>query len=128
MVHIKAHPAYFGSSASAGQVQDVSQAPVSVPTMLERILGCKWSLHLLMLIRSGVCRPGAMTRSLPGLTTKVQNACLHRLVKYDILERTAYAEVPPRVEYSLTSFGQRFVIILDAIEALERERVLVRER
>lgn len=89
--------------------------------MLEYIVGCKWSIRILTLIRQGVDRPGAITRSIEGLTTKVQNDCLNRMVSFDILEKIAYPEVPPRVEYKLTKFGQRFVVILDAIAELQRE-------
>ena len=84
-------------------------------------MGCKWSIRILTLIRQGVDRPGALTRSIEGLTTKVQNDCLSKMVSFDILEKVAYPEVPPRVEYKLTEFGQRFVAILDAVAELQRE-------
>lgn len=53
--------------------------------------------------------------------TKVQNDCLNKMVSFNILENIAYPEVPPRVEYNLTQFGQHFTIILDAIAQLQRE-------
>jgi DNA-binding HxlR family transcriptional regulator len=92
----------------------------SIAYMLEDIVGCKWSLTILGLVRKGVCRPGAIERSVVGLTTKVMNERLAKLVRYNILQRVAYPEVPPRVEYSLTDFGQQFIAILDAIEELEQ--------
>jgi DNA-binding HxlR family transcriptional regulator len=70
----------------------------SIAAMLEYVLGCKWSIRILTLIRQGVDRPGAITRSLEGLTPKVQNDCLGKMVGFGILERIAYAEIPPRVE------------------------------
>ena len=75
----------------------------------------------MQLIRQGTCRPGVMERSVKGLTTKVLNERLRKLVSYGLLERHAYAEVPPRVEYKLTEFGRKFVRILDGIEELEAE-------
>lgn len=84
-------------------------------------MGCKWSLVVLQLVRQGVCRPGAMERSVDGLTTKVLNERLKKLVNYGILQRNAYPEIPPRVEYELTSFGKKFVSILDEIEELNQE-------
>jgi DNA-binding HxlR family transcriptional regulator len=93
----------------------------SAAAVLEYIIGCKWSIRILTLIRQGVTRPGAITRSIDGLTTKVQNDCLNKMVSFDILEKTVYPEVPPRIEYKLTNFGQRFVAILDAIAQLQCE-------
>ncbi len=94
---------------------------VSAAEMLEYIVGCKWSIRILSSIRQGVNRPGAIARSMDGLTTKVQNDCLNKMVSFNILGRTAYPEVPPRVEYNLTQFGQRFIVILDAIAQLQCE-------
>jgi DNA-binding HxlR family transcriptional regulator len=82
----------------------------SAAAMVEYIVGCKWSIQILILICQGVDRPGAITRSIDGLTTKVQ-----------ILEKFSYPEVPPRVEYKLTNFGRRFIAILDAIAELQHE-------
>lgn len=92
-----------------------------VAEVVEAVFGCKWSLRILGLIRTGVCRPGAIERELAGLTPKVQNYYFRRMVSLGILERVVYPAVPPHVEYQLTAFGQRFMPILDAIEALQRE-------
>lgn len=98
----------------------ISSAP-PVKRMVENIVRCKWSLSVIGLIRSGVSRPGAMERSIEGLTTKVLNERLRKLVSFGILSKTIYPETPPRVEYVLTAFGQKFVKLLDAIEKLEDE-------
>ncbi|CDM65381.1 winged helix-turn-helix transcriptional regulator [Pyrinomonas methylaliphatogenes] len=99
----------------------------TVSRMVEDVIGCKWTLTIIELIRQGVCRPGAIERSIEGLTAKVMNERLRKLVRYRIIERCAYPEIPPRVEYRLTSFGQKFVRILDAIQELERECVAEKE-
>jgi DNA-binding HxlR family transcriptional regulator len=93
----------------------------SAAAMVEYIVGCKWSMQILTLICQGVDRPGAITRAIDGLTTKVQNDCLSKMVSFGILEKYSYPEVPPRVEYKLTNFGRRFIAILDAIAELQRE-------
>lgn len=92
----------------------------SVARMVEDIVGCKWSLAVLAALRSGVRRPGEIERRLPGLSKKVLNERLRKLMRFDIVSRRVYAEVPPRVEYRLTRFGTRFVGVLDAIERLQR--------
>lgn len=93
----------------------------NVAETVESVFGCKWSLRILTLIRSGVNRPAAIERALEGLTPKVQNYYFRRMVGLGILEREVFAEVPPRVEYKLTAFGERFVPLLDAIGALQHE-------
>lgn len=89
--------------------------------MVEDIVGCKWSLCVLDLVAQGVKRPGEMQRSYYGLTAKVLNERLRKLVRYGILERQAFAEVPPRVEYRLTPFGMRFGRVIAEVRALERQ-------
>lgn len=98
-----------------------SATQTSVLSIAEDVLGCKWSLTVLQLVRTGVCRPGAMARSVEGLTTKVLNERLKKLTNYKILQRRAYPEIPPRVEYCFTDFGLRLIPILDSIEALQSE-------
>ena len=92
-----------------------------VATMVEDVVGCKWSLAVLGLVRRGVRRPGAMEHAIDGLTVKVLNERLRKLVRYGILDKVSYAELPPRVEYRLTDFGARFTGILDQIDALQAE-------
>ncbi|WP_444934330.1 winged helix-turn-helix transcriptional regulator [Microbulbifer sp. EKSA008] len=89
--------------------------------MVETIYGCKWSLTVYQLLARGVNRPGEMVRSVEGLTTKVLNECLRRNMEFGILERISYAEIPPRVEYNVTEFGQKFLRILDDLEKLQEE-------
>jgi DNA-binding HxlR family transcriptional regulator len=89
--------------------------------MVEDIVGCKWSLAVLGQIRSGVHRPGAMEHAIDGLSKKVLNERLRKLTRFGIVAKRTYPEVPPRVEYRLTRFGQRFAALLDGIERLQRE-------
>jgi DNA-binding HxlR family transcriptional regulator len=93
----------------------------TVKGMVEDIIGCKWSLTVLALVRDGVSRPGAMEHAVEGLSAKVLNERLRKLMRFGILERTSYAEIPPRVEYSLTPFGTKLGDLLDRINALEDE-------
>jgi DNA-binding HxlR family transcriptional regulator len=103
-----------GAEPGAGDVPDVAAC-------VEAVFGCKWSIRILTLIRRGTCRPGEIERSLAGLTTKVQHHYLRRMVSLGILRREVYAEVPPRVEYRLTAFGERFVPLLEQIERLQND-------
>ncbi len=89
--------------------------------IFEQCVGCKWTLHVLSQIRQGVNRPGQLERTADGLTAKVLNERLVKLVRFGILQKSSYPEVPPRVEYQLTDFGRRFVEILDQVENLQAE-------
>ena len=93
----------------------------SVAQIFEQCVGCKWTLHVLAQIRRGVNRPGQLERTADGLTTKVLNERLVKLLNFGILEKTSFPEVPPRVEYEFTPFGLRFIEILDQVEQLQRE-------
>lgn len=96
-------------------------APNKSARMLETIYGCKWSLTVYQLLAEGINRPGEMVRVVEGLTTKVLNECLKKNVQFGILQRIAYNEVPPRVEYQVTDFGKKFMRILDELEKLQNE-------
>ncbi len=91
----------------------------SVSHMVENIVGCKWSMTVLAMIRSGTNRPGAMVREVDGLTAKVLNERLAKLIRFGIAEKTVFPVTPPHVEYRLTSFGEKFVGVIDEIERLQ---------
>ena len=98
---------------------DVEDARPTVGRMVEDIVGCKWSLAVLARIRAGVTRPGAIRRSLPGLSTKVLNERLAKMRRFEILTRRSYDERRPRVDYLLTPLGEELAAILDQIELLQ---------
>ncbi|CAK1908341.1 winged helix-turn-helix transcriptional regulator [Vibrio crassostreae] len=96
-------------------------APVRSARMVETIYGCKWSLTVYQLLANGINRPGEMVRSVEGLSTKVLNECLKRNVEFGILDKQMFNELPPRVEYQVTPFGEKFLLILDQLENLQNE-------
>ena len=99
----------------------VPKSPPPTARMIEDIVGCKWSLTVLDLVSQGIVRPGAMQKRVAGLTTKVLNERLKKLVRFKIVDRKVFAEVPPHVEYRLTPFGQRFGAVLREIAKLDDE-------
>ncbi len=95
--------------------------PMDSARMVETIYGCKWSLTVYQLLADGINRPGEMVRNVEGLTTKVLNVCLKKNIEFGILEKIIFNELPPRVEYHVTEFGRKFLIITDALEQLQQE-------
>ena len=89
--------------------------------MVETIYGCKWSLTVYQLLANGINRPGEMVRTVDGLSTKVLNQCLKKNTEFGILKKTVYHELPPRVEYQVTEFGNKFLAVLEQIEALQED-------
>lgn len=101
------------------------QAPRETPpvsSMVESIVGCKWSLRILSLCSEGHHRPSAFLRECPGLSAKVMNERLRKMTGFGIVERQVHGEKPPlEVEYKLTPFGERFLGILDEVRRLQDE-------
>jgi DNA-binding HxlR family transcriptional regulator len=94
-------------------------APERTSRMVESIFGCKWSLTVYHLLENNINRPGAMVRSVEGLSTKVLNQCLRKNIDFGILEKLSYSEIPPKVEYKVTDFGQNFIKVLNDIKKLQ---------
>jgi DNA-binding HxlR family transcriptional regulator len=98
--------------------QEGSEIPVAV--MVESIVGCKWSVRLLMLLADGLSRPSALLRACPGLSAKVMNERLRKMTRFGMVQRTVFGEKPPvEVDYILTPFGIRFMKILDEVQQLQ---------
>ena len=89
---------------------------------LEDVIGCKWSVSVLIAVRDGVVRPGALERHIAGISAKVLSERLGKLTRYGLLSKTAYPEVPPRTEYALTPTGLKLVRIIEQIRELDGER------
>lgn len=78
------------------------------------------SVHLLRLIADGCSRPSALLRASTGLSTKVMNERLRKMTRFGIVQRSVFGEKPPvQVEYVLTSFGRRFMGILNEVHRLQ---------
>jgi DNA-binding HxlR family transcriptional regulator len=69
------------------------------------VLRGKWKIHLLFLMARGVHRHGGLLACLPGTSKKVMTDTLRSLEHDGLVARQIFAEVPARVEYSLTHLG-----------------------
>lgn len=108
-----------GSSDSGPSVNEDRKA-IPVAAMVESIIGCKWSVRLLGLLAEGGARPSALLRACPGLSAKVMNERLRKMLRFGIARRAVSGEKPPvEVEYALTPFGRRFIGILEEVRRLQ---------
>jgi DNA-binding HxlR family transcriptional regulator len=69
------------------------------------VLQGKWKVHLLVFMARGVHRHGRLLACLPGVSKKVMTETLRTLERDGLVARRIFAEVPVRVEYSLTPLG-----------------------
>ena len=80
-----------------------------------RLLTGKWKPAILFHLREQTRRFGDLRRCLPEVSQKVLTAQLRDMEKSGLVHREVYAEVPPRVEYSLTPLGRSLQPIMDAM-------------
>lgn len=80
------------------------------------LLGDKWKVLIIRnLLLRGTQRFGELNRGIDGVSQKMLTQQLRRLESDGLIARKIYPEVPPRVEYSLTEFGQTLKPIFDAM-------------
>ncbi len=103
------------------QPEAVAAESTPVAAMVESIVGCKWSVRILQLLRAeDHRRPGTLLRACPGLSTKVMNERLRKMTRFGIVQRKVFGEKPPvEVEYRLTPLGFRFMGILEEVRRLQ---------
>ena len=81
------------------------------------LIGDKWKVLILRDLMPGTKRFGELKKSIGHVSQKVLTAQLRDMEANGLVHRKVYAEVPPRVEYSLTELGQSLKPITDAMGA-----------
>ncbi|MCM1982238.1 winged helix-turn-helix transcriptional regulator [Lyngbya confervoides] len=99
---------------------DCLQGACPISHVLDLIDG-KWSILLLRELFCGDRRTHELSKALTGISSKTLSHELKRLEKYGLLDRRVYAEVPPRVEYSLTPKGREIQPVLRALYEVGRQ-------
>ena len=88
--------------------------PVETTLML---IGDKWKVLILRDLMPGTKRFGELKKSIGTVSQKVLTAQLREMEDQGLVSRKVYAEVPPRVEYTLTETGYSLKPVLDAMSA-----------
>lgn len=79
------------------------------------LIGGKWKPVILFCIAGGVNRFGAMQRAIPAVTKQMLTQQLRELESDGMIHRQIFAEVPPRVEYSLSERGKSILPVIHAM-------------
>lgn len=82
-----------------------------------RLVGDTWTLLIVRDLEHGCQRFGQLQKSVTGISPRTLSDRLAMLEANGLIARRAYAEIPPRVEYSLTEKGAGLVPIIDAMRA-----------
>ena len=80
-------------------------------------IGGKWKPIIIFLITKGVNRFGILQRGIVGISKQMLTKQLRELEADGILDRKIYAEIPPRVEYSLTEVGDSLLPIIGSMKS-----------
>lgn len=94
---------------------ELPECPVATTVQL---IGNKWKLLIIRnLVYNDVQRFTDLLRTIPAISKKVLTDNLRALEKDGLVERKVYAEVPPRVEYSLSELGETLRPVMDVLES-----------
>jgi len=99
-----------------------SECPI---TRTMELIGGKWSLLIVYMLMKETKRFKELERSIEGINTRMLVKELKQLEESGIISRKVFAEVPPRVEYSLTEKGQALKNVLVEMQSWGKKFVLV---
>ena len=83
--------------------------------LIGEVLYGKWKIRLLWFIHQGHKRPSELQRKIPDATRRVLNIQLKELEDHELVVRKIYPVVPPKVEYSLTEFGESLIPVISSL-------------
>ena len=81
------------------------------------LIGSRWKVLLIQHLSGGTRRYGELKRLIPDISEKMLINELKELVGFGLVDKQAYPEIPPRVEYSLTDKGRQALPVVASIVA-----------
>lgn len=91
------------------------EMPACPVELTAKLIGDKWKLLILRDLMNGTKRFGELRKGLGTISQKVLTSQLRDMEEKGLVSRKVYAEVPPKVEYSLTDTGRSLKPVLDAM-------------
>lgn len=91
------------------------ELPICPVATTVQIIGSKWKLLILRNLMQRPWRFNELKKDLEGISQKVLTDSLRSMEADGIIDRTVYAEVPPRVEYALSEIGETLRPVIDAM-------------
>ncbi|MEU2621267.1 helix-turn-helix domain-containing protein [Streptomyces sp. NPDC007157] len=85
------------------------------------LVGDKWSMLVIGALAAGDARYSDLDTEIPAISRRMLTLTLKRLQRSGLVDRTAHAEVPPRVEYSLTGLGTSLLTTVEHLAAWSSE-------
>jgi len=102
------------SKGGVGFVQSTDVRPEACPVLKTAdVISGKWTLLILRDLSRGINRFSSLERSLVGISPKTLSERLKSLERVGIITRKSFAEVPPRVEYTLTEMGWDLIPLIE---------------
>lgn len=95
--------------------------------VIMEIIGGKWKSYLVYLISKGVRRPSELQKAVKAANRRVLDLQLRELEFHQIIRRQIYPEVPLKVEYHLTEFGETILPIVEAMDNWGKDYLTVFE-
>lgn len=91
------------------------ELPICPVATTVQIIGSKWKLLILRNLMQRPWRFNELKKDLEGISQKVLTDSLRSMEADSIIDRTVYAEVPPRVEYALSEIGETLRPVMNAM-------------
>ncbi|MBS6509864.1 MAG: helix-turn-helix transcriptional regulator [Paraclostridium bifermentans] len=101
-------------------IENIESCPVS---NVQKIVSGKWTMVIVYYLSQSKLRFGEIHKKIPSITQATLSKQLQTLEEYGLINRKVYNQIPPKVEYSLTDIGEKFVPVLESLEnwAIEYE-------
>lgn len=87
----------------------------------QKIIAGKWTMLIIKYLSEGTLRFGELQRKLPMMTQATLTKQLRSLEEFGLVARIVYPQVPPKVEYSLSEIGKKFMPVLSELNVWGEE-------